>query len=81
MLDHLKHNADLNNLHILGTISEDTIPIEQIEVILDKAVDTYNNLCTPQVWNRTTKAGPSALNLVVQLIDNCWNCKWKGSCI
>ena len=49
MLDHLKHNADLNNLHILGTISVDATPMEQIETNLDKVVDTYDNLCTAQV--------------------------------
>ncbi len=36
MFEHLKQNADLNNLHILGTISEDATPMEQIKAILEK---------------------------------------------
>ena len=40
MFEHLKQNADLNNLQILGTISEDAMPMEQIEAFLDKAMDT-----------------------------------------
>ena len=54
MFEHLKQNEDLNNLHILGTISVNATPMEQIKAILDKAVDTYDSLCTAQVWNRTT---------------------------
>lgn len=53
MFEHLKQNADLNNLHILGTITPDVIPIKQIEAVLDKAVDTYDNLCTAKMWNAT----------------------------
>ena len=68
--EHLKQNADLNNLHILGTISVDATPMDQIKAVLDKVVDTYDNLCTTQIWNHTTKAGPSASNLVVQPVDN-----------
>ena len=49
MFEHLKQHADLNNLHILGTISEDATPMEQIKAILDKVMDTYDNLFTSQV--------------------------------
>ena len=49
LFEHLKQNTDLNNLHILDTILEDATPLEQIETILDKVVDTYDNLCTAQV--------------------------------
>ena len=44
MFEHLKQNADLNNLHILGTILVYATPMERIEAILDKALDNYDNL-------------------------------------
>ena len=78
MFDHLKKSAELDNLHILDTISIDATPMEQIEAILDKAVNTYDKLCTAQVWNKTTRGGPSALNSIVQEVAECWNCGGKG---
>jgi hypothetical protein len=51
LFKHLKQNKDLSNLHILGTISPNATPMEQIEAIMEKAVDTYGTLCTAQVWN------------------------------
>ena len=78
LFDHLKKSADLDNLHILGTIPLNATPMEQIEAILEKAVDVYDKLCTAQIWNRTTRGGPSALNSIVQVDIDCWNCSGKG---
>jgi hypothetical protein len=80
MFKHLKQSAELENLHVLGTISLDSTPMEQIEPIFDKAIDQYDKLCLAQVWNRTTKGGPSAhhLNSIVDAVDKCWNCNQEG---
>ena len=46
MFKHLKQTADLNHLSLLlPSIPVDALPIEQIEGILEKAVDQYNLLC------------------------------------
>jgi hypothetical protein len=80
MFKHLKQSAELENLHVLGTISLDSTPMEQIEAIFDKAIDQYDKLCLAQVWNQTTKGGPSAhhLNSIVDAVDKCWNCNQEG---
>jgi len=54
MFNHLKQNAELDNLHILGTVPINASPMEQIKAILDKAVDTYDKLCTALIWNSTS---------------------------
>ena len=54
LMKHLKQNAELDNLHILGTIPPYASPMEQIEAICEKAVDIHDKLCTAQIWNRTT---------------------------
>jgi hypothetical protein len=65
----LSQNAELDNLAVLGTI-----PL----AILEKAVDMYDKLSTAQVWNRTSKGGPSAMSgTIVEDVD-CWNCNGKG---
>jgi hypothetical protein len=71
---HLKQSAELDNLTILGTIPADATPLEQIEAILDKAMDQYDNLCNAQLWNRVSRGGPSALNSIVDQVHKCWNC-------
>jgi hypothetical protein len=50
----------------------------QIECVLAKAADMYDKLCVAGIWNRTTKGGPSALNSIVQQVNECWNCGDKG---
>jgi hypothetical protein len=77
-MEHLKNNSDLGNLTILSKIEADSTPMEQIGAILDNAVDMYDNLCKAQIWNRTTNGRPSALNNIVQMVDDCWNCNGKG---
>ena len=73
MFSHLKQNAELDNLHILGTVPINASPMEQIEAILDKAVDTYDKLCTAQIWNSMGKGGPhTAASVTVE--RKCWNC-------
>ena len=68
-----QQNIKLDNLHILGTVPLNASPMEQIEAILDKAVDTYNKLCTAQIWSSTSKGGPRAAASVA--VDRkCWNC-------
>jgi hypothetical protein len=71
---HLKQSAELDNLTILGTIPADASPLEQIEAILDKAMDQYDNLCNAQLWNRVSRGGPSAMNSIVEKVNKCWNC-------
>jgi hypothetical protein len=74
----LSQNAELDNLAVLGTIPLNATPMEQIEAILEKAVDMYDKLSTAQVWNRTSKGGPSAMSgTIVEDVD-CWNCNGKG---
>ena len=73
MLNHLKQTAKLDNLHILGTVPINVSSMEQIEAILDKAVDMYNMLCTAQICNSTGKGGPHAVALVA-VERKCWNC-------
>jgi hypothetical protein len=45
MLNHLKQNAELDNLHILGMVPLDALPLQQIEAILDKVVNMTNLDC------------------------------------
>ncbi len=47
--------------------------MEQIMAILDKVVDTYDHLCTAQIWNSTNKSGPCATPFMVA-DHKCWNC-------
>ena len=63
MFNHLKQNTKLDNLHILGTVPINASPMEQIKAILDKAVDTYEKLCTVQIWSSTSNG-----NLMLQLL-------------
>ena len=72
MFNHLKQNIKLDNLHLLGTVSLDASPMEQIKDILDKAVDTYDKLCTAQIWNRMGKGG-SCVAASVTVERKCWN--------
>ena len=73
MFNCLKQNAKLDNLHILGTVPINASPMEEIEAILDKAVDTYDKLCTSQIWNSTSNGGPRAAASVA-VNRKCWNC-------
>ncbi len=78
MFKHLKQTAELNHLSLLlPSIPVDALPIEQIEGILEKAVDQYDLLCIAGSWNnaRTSRA---ALNLTVDMVGQCWNCGEKG---
>ena len=68
-----QQNAKLDDLHILGTVPLDASSMEQIKAILDKAVDTYDKLCTAQIWNSTSKGGPCAATFVT-VDKKCWNC-------
>lgn len=77
MFEHLKESADLGNVVILPTIKEDFDPMERIEAILDKAVDTYDKLSTAQLWNKTTKGGPHA-GAAAGGLPTCWNCGKPG---
>ena len=47
--NHLKQNAELDNLQILGAVPLNATPMEQIKAILDKVVDTYDTLFTAQI--------------------------------
>ena len=67
MLNHLKQTAKLDNLHILGTVPINVSSMEQIEAILDKAVDMYNKLCAAQIWNSTQAMEDLVLWLLLQL--------------
>ena len=72
MFNHLKQNAELDNLHILGTVPINASPMEQIEAILDKAVDIYKKHCIAQIWNSMGKGGPhAAASITVE--RTCWN--------
>ena len=73
MFNHFKQNTKLDNLQILGTVPLDASPVEQIKTILDKAVDTYDKLCTAQIWNSMGKGGPCAAASVA-VERKCWNC-------
>lgn len=73
MFNHLKQNAELDNLHILGTVPANATIIEQIEAILEKALDMYDKLSIAQIWNGTTKGGPR-VSALVPTKHTCWNC-------
>ena len=75
---HLKQTAELNNLSILlPTIPIDASPMEQIEGVLEKAVDQYDLQCTAGLWNKVSRGG-SALKSIVEAVAVCWNCGEKG---
>ena len=77
MFTHLKQSAELDNLDILGTIPQNPTILEQIEAILDKALDMYDKLSIAQVWNGTTKGGPRVNSATAGNSGNlkkiCWN--------
>ena len=78
MFSHLKQSAEFDNLDVLGTIPQNATILEQIEAILDKALDMYDKLSIAQIWNGTTKGGP-CVNLSTtapsgDLKRTCWNC-------
>ena len=78
MFKHLKQTAKLNHLLLLlPCIPADALPIEQIEGILEKAVDQYDLLCIAGSWNnaRTSRA---VLTSTVDMVGQCWNCGEKG---
>ena len=78
MFKHLKQTAELNHLALLlPTLSEDATPMEQIDAVLEKAVDQYDLLCTAGLWNKVTKGG-NALKSIVDMVNVCWNCGQKG---
>lgn len=75
----LRTNAELNVLHnALETVPYDAPAMVQIECVLAKATDMYDKLCVAGIWNRTSKGGPSALNSIVQQVNDCWNCGENG---
>jgi hypothetical protein len=78
MFSHLKQSAELDNLDVLGTIPRNATILEQIEAILDKALDMYDKLSIAQIWNGTTKGGPRANVSTTASAGNlkrtCWNC-------
>ena len=78
MFKHLKQTAELNNLTVLlPSVPPDAGPMEQIEAVLEKAVDHYDLLCTAGLWNKTSRGG-SALQSIVDAVNICWNCGEKG---
>ena len=78
MFTHLKQGAELDNLDVLGTIPQNATILEQIEAILEKALDMYDKLSIAQVWNGTTKGGPRVNSATAgnsgTLTKICWNC-------
>ena len=79
MFKHLKQTAELNHLALLlPTLSDDATPMEQIDAVLDKAVDQYDLLCTAGLWNKATRGGGNALKSIVDMVNICWNCGQKG---
>ena len=77
MFKHLKQTAELHHLSLLlPNISSNASPIEQIEGILEKAVDQYDLLCTAGVWNKVSHRG--MVNSIVDPVGICWNCSKKG---
>ena len=78
MFKHLKQTAELNQLLLLlPSIPVDALPIEQIEGILEKAVDQYDLLCIAGSWDNA-RASRAALSLTVDMVGQCWNCGPKG---
>ena len=76
----LRQNADLGVLHnTLRTIPVDATPLEEIEAVLDFAVDMYDKLSVAQLWIKPGKGGGNtALNTIVKQVTECWNCGEKG---
>jgi hypothetical protein len=76
----LRKNADLGMLHnTLRTIPDNATPTEEIEAVLEFAVDLYDKLSTAQLWIRPGKGGGgTALNTITQRVVECWNCGEKG---
>jgi hypothetical protein len=77
LFKHLKQTAELNHLSLLLPIPADASPFEQIEGILEKAVDQYDLMCVAGQWNNV-KSSRAALNSVVDNVGECWNCGQKG---
>ncbi len=78
MFKHLKQTAELNHLSLLlPSIPVNASPIEQIEGILEKAVDQYGLLCIAGSWHNA-QTSRAVLNSTVDMVGQCWNCGEKG---
>ena len=77
MFQFLKQSADLGHLNVLETITPTSTPMEKIEAILDKAVETYDMLCIAGTYLPNTPKG-GRLNSIVKAVSECWNCGEKG---
>eukprot|EP00956_Cyclotella_meneghiniana_P032410 scaffold89146_cov64-Cyclotella_meneghiniana.AAC.1 len=76
----LRQNADLGVLHnTLRSIPDNATPLEEIEAVLEFAVDMYDKLSVAQLWIKPSKGGGgTALNSIVKTDPDCWNCGEKG---
>ena len=76
----LRQNAELGVLpNCLNTIPVNASPIEEIEAVLDFAIDLYDKLCTAQLWIKPGKGGGgTVLKSIVPQVAECWNCGAKG---
>ena len=53
--------------------------MDEIEAVLEFAVDLYDKLSTAQLWIKPSKGGGgTAPNSITQKIVECWNCGEKG---
>ena len=73
----LKQSEDASGRIQLPGLPHDATVMETIEVVLRKAEDLYDKLCTAGLWNRT-KGGGADLNALVSLVHSCWNCGSEG---
>eukprot|EP00956_Cyclotella_meneghiniana_P021817 scaffold40277_cov39-Cyclotella_meneghiniana.AAC.3 len=69
----LKQSEDASGRLQLPGLPHDATVMETIEVVLRKAEDLYDKLCTAGLWNKT-KGGGADLNALVSLVHSCWNC-------
>ena len=58
----LAQTADLSSIStVLPNIPNDVTPLEQMEALLEKAVDLHKNLVVSGNWNTATKGGESSI--------------------
>ena len=59
-------------------VNANSPPLERIEAILEKAVNTYDMLCTVGICLPNMSKGGRAINSLVQQNNTCWNCGETG---
>ena len=83
MLRLLAHATDLSIVStVMPHISSDATYLEQMEALLEKAVDLHKNLVVSGNWNQAVKGGGGEHEMAGTFSAfKCWNCDKENCCV